>query len=554
MKSFRHRAHRPAHAGRSPGRAAALAVAFVAMWAAAAFAADDLPAPEAKAAKLPFTVSKETTYITEPLREDGSPDFAAAIENEAKKGVTPENNAAVLYWRALGPGHVDPSQHAEFFAKLGMDVPLEDGDYLIGFRAFAQANSDEPVQAFPFGQRPAILRRLDEELTKATSGPWTERELPLMAEWLKRNEKPLALVVEGSQRPKYFSPVHFAPRAEGAPPSVLIVALLPHVQGARDFVRLLTARAMLRLGEGKRAEAEADLLAAHRLGRQVAQGWSLIEQLVGIAIESIAGEGDLALARHGGLTAAQAADYLARLDRLPPRRPMIEAVDYGERLTYLSAVCHVAIHGAEGLSGEMMPDRGAGARFKQTLMTALVDWDVPLTKGNELYDELVAAGRAATREERQRKLAAFDQDFRRKMAELGDPKTAVWRALTSRSETVSDFLTSLMIPAVGAALVAEDRAIMQLDLTRLAFALAAHHADHRECPAALDALAPKYVNAVPKDLFSGDALVYRRTEDRQGYVLYSVGPNGEDDAGRDHTDDPRGDDLVIRMPRTEEAK
>ncbi|MEX0704456.1 MAG: hypothetical protein WD069_20310 [Planctomycetales bacterium] len=66
--------------------------ALIAVLMAAGIAsAADAPPPAAKPSKLPFTVSKETTHITEPLRADGSPDFAAALDERAKQGVTPEN-------------------------------------------------------------------------------------------------------------------------------------------------------------------------------------------------------------------------------------------------------------------------------------------------------------------------------------------------------------------------------------------------------------------------------------------------------------------------------
>ena len=49
------------------------------------------------------TISKETTYITEPLRPDGYPDYIAVLNQRGSKGVTPENNAVVPVFRAMGP-------------------------------------------------------------------------------------------------------------------------------------------------------------------------------------------------------------------------------------------------------------------------------------------------------------------------------------------------------------------------------------------------------------------------------------------------------------------
>src|SRR6188768_2819914 len=56
----------------------------------------------------PIVVSKQTTYITEPLTENGLPDYEAYYRDEFRKGVTPENNAAVLLFQVFGPGELNP--------------------------------------------------------------------------------------------------------------------------------------------------------------------------------------------------------------------------------------------------------------------------------------------------------------------------------------------------------------------------------------------------------------------------------------------------------------
>ena len=52
---------------------------------------------------------------------------------------------------------------------------------------------------------------------------------------------------------------------------------------------------------------------------------------------------------------------------------------------------------------------------------------------------------------------------------------------------------------------------------------------------------PKHVAAIPKDVFSGGELLYKPEGD--GYLLYSVGPNGKDDGGRNQNDDPDNEKL-----------
>ena len=71
-------------------------------------------------------VSKETTFITEPLGEDGLPDYTAYIVKQSSEGVTPENNAAVLTWQALWPGELK-REHWQLMADaLGLqEIPSE---------------------------------------------------------------------------------------------------------------------------------------------------------------------------------------------------------------------------------------------------------------------------------------------------------------------------------------------------------------------------------------------------------------------------------------------
>ena len=62
---------------------------------------------------------------------------------------------------------------------------------------------------------------------------------------------------------------------------------------------------------------------------------------------------------------------------------------------------------------------------------------------------------------------------------------------------------------------------MEAQLTRLAFALALFHAENSAYPDSLAPLAPKFLLAIPPDIFIDAPLHYQKTPD--GYLLYSVG-------------------------------
>src|ERR1700730_5384270 len=49
-----------------------------------------------------WAIGMETTYITEPLDDEGYIDYETALNDRLGKGITPEKNANVLIWKALG--------------------------------------------------------------------------------------------------------------------------------------------------------------------------------------------------------------------------------------------------------------------------------------------------------------------------------------------------------------------------------------------------------------------------------------------------------------------
>ncbi len=500
-------------------------------------AVEDKPVPK-------FPVGKDTTYVTGPLDKEGYIDYEAALNDRLGKGVTPEKNANVLLWKALGPtpqgGRGMPD---EFFKRLGIDRPPKDGAYFIGLDAYAR-------DQLKLG--PDEFDALYDEQSRSTQRPWPAKDYPHIAAWLKVNEKPLAVAFEATKRPDYFNPL--VSRWTEKDPGSLLSALLPSVQKCRELANALAARAMLRVGEGKFDEAWQDLLACHRLGRLVARGGTLIEALVGIAIDQIASNADLAYLERANLTAKQIQDRLKDSQGLPPMAPMADKIDLAERFMYLDSLRLIRGGGVgmlEGLSGGRTKKPSA-AELKALDM---IDWEPALRNGNRWYDRLAAALRLQDRADRQKALDQIEEDLTaltKEAAEMANlEKLLLGKDPPDKTvgKVIGDVLIGLMIPAARKVQDAHDRIEQVQRNLHLAFALAGYHRDHGRYPAKLDDLAPKYLAAVPGDLFSGKPLVYRPSE--KGYLLYSVGVNGKDEEGRWFDDDPAGDDPRVRMPLPE---
>jgi hypothetical protein len=494
-----------------------------------------------------FTLSKQTTYITEPLRADGYPDYVAALNQMLSKGVTPENNAAVPFWQAMGPAEISKGARERFFQLLGIPPLPEQGDYFVTSNQWVAAHKSKPDSDVPTEEESRVLY---EQMDTAMKRPWTRDEFPLWAQWLDANEKRMPLLIEACRRPRRYEPL----TNSGSGREMVIGCLLTGAQQSRELARALTLRAMYRLGQGKVDEAWSDLLDCHRLGRLSGQGATLVDGLVALTIDSIADAGDRALLRHAKLDAGQIAKMRADLDALAPLPRMVDKIDTAERFMFLDCTLLVA---EGGLSEVMALTSGAPAATQKSLLDSLVrtsvDWDVPLRVGNSWYDRLVAAGRLPTYAERKKAANKIDEDIKAMAKSAKDPATLALSLLAAPREAVSErigqVLVALLLPAVQAAEQAEDRINMQLTVTKLGFALAAYRVDHNSYPPALADLVPKYVKELPKDVFNNDKDLHYGHEG-DGYLLYSVGVNGKDDGGRGYDDRKNNedwDDLSVRI-------
>ncbi len=485
-----------------------------------------------------FKLGKDTTVITAPLTADGYLDYETALNDRLRGNTTPATNAVVGLVAALGPKPEGGDLPADFWKALGIAVPPEEGVYLVKhFKFFQDELRGDDVQAFH-----------DRE-THLRANPWKATDEPKFAEWLTANEKPLAAAAETSKRKDYFHP--YISRPKDGSPGTLLGALLPLPQKVREFASALSLRAMLRCGHGKFDDAWADVLAIHRLGRLVARGGSGIEMLVGIALGAIAHQSEQAFIAAAKLDAKAALKCQADLLALPKWPTYADKLALGERYTTLDALQSLRRGGTGPLIGGKPKETPAEL---EAAMSKL-DWDAMFRLNTAWYDKFEAAARKPTRAERLTAGAEIDDGLRKLLdgaRELGEIPNLVQQGAdakvrTAVSEKIALVLLGLMAPAIQKIGDAGDRAEQVARNGVLAFALAAHHADHKAYPAKLADLAPKYVAKLPDDLFSGKPLIYKPTD--AGYLLYSVGANGADDGGQSFMDDPKGDDLVVRMPR-----
>jgi hypothetical protein len=482
-------------------------------------------AEDAVVSKVP--VGKETTFVTGPVDEEGFIDFDTAFNEHFGRGNKPDVNANVLLSKAIGPKAADERVRERYFKALGVPVPPERGEYFIALRDFLKNETE-----LGFDEIKAAMEQLDEWAQR----PWTAKDHPHLAAWLNANEKPLALVVEASKRSAYYNP--------RASRDWLFDGLQFGTFTYRQFGVALAARAMLHLADGKQDEAWKDLLASHRLARLISRDPSLILTFAAGAVERIVSAADISFLEQAKLSTKQLQDCLKDLQALPQFSPMVDKFDFCSRFEFLDA-CQAMRRGR----------LGGKSTDEELRRLNRLDWEMIMRDGNRWYDRIAAAMRLRSRMDREDDFKKIDDDFVAaskkakqpgKVEDLLKDKNVVVDVV---SNAIAYMLHGLTLPAFKkAAQFADEQEQVQRNL-RVAFALSIYHSEKGRYPAKLEELAPKYLPQVPGDVFSGKPLVYHPTA--IGYVLYSVGPNLRDDGGRGPKDLPAGDDLAVRVPRTE---
>jgi hypothetical protein len=463
-------------------------------------------------------VSPQTTFITEPIGADGLPDYERYVLESDRKGATPSNNAATLLWQALWPGELSPQHYAPMAAELGLpQIPSASEALGSPFKDVCpklEAWLKSRPEANSLGN---LAEAADSAMSLAISSPWTSEQLPPAAEWLSKNKKPLDLIVEASRRPKFYSP---SPSLLDGKPDDFISMLMPGISRIREGARSLSIRAMWHLGEGRPMDAWSDVLAMYRLSRLLTQGRTLVEQLVGIALDGMANAAAQTILESRALSAEQIKQIRRDLDRLPPLTGVARSLDQGERLFVIDAL--VQLSSGHAGAGSMLPNDG----MPGALDLVSVDWNLVLREANGWYDRLVAAARIPDRTARSAAVQRIETDIGRVVAQSRAASSLAAAAISrkQRSEVVSAVMLGLFFPAVGRAIEIEDKQNAMLDLTRTAAALAQFRADNGAYPEKLDEIVPNVLNTMPKDPYSGKPLGYVREGD--GFSLQSAGVNG----------------------------
>ncbi len=122
------------------------------------------------------------------------------------------------------------------------------------------------------------------------------------------------------------------------------------------------------------------------------------------------------------------------------------------------------------------------------------------------------------------------------------------RETLATARTLLPSMTDWIIPSFGRCILQLARSDAELRCAMAAVAVERHRLAQGAPPEAIQELVPAFLPALPEDPFDGEPLRY--SNDNDGYTLYSIGMDREDNGGVP-TDTNRGDDVVFRVGRGE---
>ena len=163
--------------------------------------------------------------------------------------------------------------------------PVITTNYVAELNRITKPVVDESLNAAPLYNKAAELyEKLPEDISTLLGTQYieaTDEEKQLIEKWITNNEEIYNIVIAGTKKPYYWSNY-----GEGEDIEDMMGILMPHLAGFRKLFFALRCRALLRVEQGKYKDAFDDLLACYRFGQHLRGDKTLVEQLVGIAIEA----------------------------------------------------------------------------------------------------------------------------------------------------------------------------------------------------------------------------------------------------------------------------
>jgi hypothetical protein len=378
-------------------------------------------------------------------------------------------------------------------------------------------------------QIPAFSNILSPEYRDFAGLPEADRNA--ITEYVRVNEQAWGEFVAASSKPCCYREYGFDPNCSDRDKWMWSI-IVPHLREFKGLAHVGVWRCRIDIARGSIDEALDNCLAIARNAEHLQRLSMIVEQLVGLALCSLANEEIPRILESTDLTAEQLKDVQEQLAQVYADGYPFMKVEF-DKIFFHDTVQHFFTDGGIGgghlipaawldISGEPIGTLEGQDRMlfmplfaAQSMLHARRD--ETLEVGDRIYEEQIKLA----------KMTPYQQKQREDVPSADDILTS----LSSRKF----FLLHFAMPAFGRASEIAFRGKVSHQATLTILALARWRAEKGEYPASLDQLtAAGLLTDLPMDPWSDKPLIYKRTGDN--FILYSLGPNFEDNGGKPATD------------------
>jgi hypothetical protein len=455
----------------------------------------------------------EFNKIVRPVADESQ--NAAPLYNEAARLYKKVSDDFILFFAENHQAAIDDKD------RLRIKELMKDVDEFFLKRddpSFAQDINDikEDVSEAVSG----LIRKDLDELT-------TEQKI-IAKRWIEEQQDVLELVVEGSRKPHYWQAYTSAPENKNEMRSVL----LPDLHLFRGIVSTLRFRALFLAERGQYKDAFSDTLSCYRLGQNIRGAKTIIEQLVGIAIEALSVQAVRDILGEYEIDSAILAELQHDFEKIIADENY--AIDFtAERLYLYDEIqrCftsngfgggHLYVRRFKQIDGEngIRDYYGDGIEYK------ILEFCIatPIAIFNPSKKKTLASANEY--------LDYLDKLSRKSFAQLHAEEQIIQNKIDGIIS--GNLFLRVLIPAGRRVIEISNRIPTEVGATLAMVAITRYKQDMGEYPKDLNELVTTdYLSELPIDSFGDKPLVYRRTDN--DFILYSTGTNCVDDDGRPST-------------------
>lgn len=479
------------------------AIGGVVLLVAVATVAAGMASCDRRKSVVKLKISKETTYLTEPVRKDGWIDYLGEVQSRRKAGVKGRSNAAVALLKGVGPKLIDKHHGysaADIAKALGIEDLEKEGKSLAETEEYKKAKgAKREVRSTLLVQDPELLEWMAERcpLKKGQS------KTVDLAAWIEGNQRAIDYIVEASEA----DGIYFPGRPKGKDRFELTVVSPLRVVYAGRAVR---CRAAARLLEGECEKSWSDTKALWRLGLLFSTNNSAVPYAAAGVLWSTAFSATADLARSGGCDSGlleSMKDYLAGLPEFTSVRGALEL-----ELLYTLEVMRVV----NSLPRKELVERG----LPTDTAFARLDVNAMMRNTNRRYEEIDRALQVRPYAESIEILREMEKRFKKRNREKVEG-VKNWlrmvflpreKRIGAASEVIGALVSEATMFSSKRLLEGYARAEYARLLSTLVVAVERYRSATGEYPETLSALSPRFLEELPGDPGNGEDFFYEKRE------------------------------------------